>query len=140
MPRGETGETMGVRGKQIKKILLLATLAAFALPEARAGEASDSASNAILAPAQNQALPPVVLPTAPETGISPLRNIDLLNKMEDERLPTSPRHFLKVRFKQVRKAKDQKILQLLLVCVGFVGAFVAILALRSVPPSRPQSN
>ena len=75
-------------------------------------------------------------PLAPGEGL-PLRNLDLLNKMDDDRLPTSPRRFLKMRFKQVRKAKDEKILQLLLVCVGFVGVFVAILALRSVPPNRP---
>ncbi|MBS1988932.1 MAG: hypothetical protein JSS86_10080 [Cyanobacteria bacterium SZAS LIN-2] len=66
----------------------------------------------------------------------PLRNADLLNHLDDDRLPTRPRHFLKQRFKQVRQAKDEKILQLLLLCVGFLGAFVAILALRSVPPGR----
>ncbi|MBU6454267.1 MAG: hypothetical protein KGS72_20990 [Cyanobacteria bacterium REEB67] len=77
--------------------------------------------------------------TAPAGAELPLSNIDLLNKMDDDRLPTSPRRFLKMRFKQVRKAKDEKILQLLLVCVGFVGVFVAILALRSVPPARSGS-
>jgi hypothetical protein len=76
---------------------------------------------------------------APAGAELPLSNIDLLNKMDDDRLPTSPRRFLKMRFKQVRKAKDEKILQLLLVCVGFVGVFVAILALRSVPPARSGS-
>ena len=69
----------------------------------------------------------------------PLRNVDLLNSLDDDRLPTRPRRFLKLRFKQVRRAKDEQILQLLLICVGFVGVFVAILALRSVPPSRSSS-
>ena len=83
--------------------------------------------------------PPAAAATAPVGAELPLSNIDLLNKMDDDRLPTSPRRFLKMRFKQVRKAKDEKILQLLLVCVGFVGVFVAILALRSVPPARSGS-
>ena len=71
---------------------------------------------------------------------APLRNVDLLNRLDDDRLPTRPRRFLKQRFRQVRAAKDEKILQLLLLCVGFVGVFVAILALRSVPPSRSGSQ
>jgi hypothetical protein len=66
----------------------------------------------------------------------PLRNIGLLNRMDEDRLPTRPRHLLKLRFTQVRQAKDEKILQLLLICVGFVGVFIAILAMRSMPPSR----
>ncbi len=83
--------------------------------------------------------PPASAPAAgtAAAGLSvPLRNIDLLNRMDDDRLPTRPRRLLKLRFTQVRQAKDEKILQLLLICVGFVGVFVAILALRSVPPSR----
>ena len=128
-----------------RKLLILALLTAAAIPQAMAEEpVAAKSSSQITDAASAPGLPPAVLPSAVSsgqaTGIPPLRNIDLLNKMEDERLPTSPRHFLKVRFKQVRKAKDQKILQLLLVCVGFVGAFVAILALRSIPPSRPQSS
>jgi len=82
-------------------------------------------------------------PTADDAGLAasgtvlnPLRNVELLDRLDDDRLPTRPRRFLKQRFIQVRQAKDEKILQLLLICVGFVGVFVAILALRSVPPSR----
>jgi len=71
---------------------------------------------------------------------APLRNVDLLNRLDEDRLPTRPRRFLKQRFRQVRTAKDEKILQLLLICVGSVGVFVAILALRSVPPSRSGSQ
>jgi|GEM_PF-3214473 len=70
----------------------------------------------------------------------PLRNVELLNRLDEDRLPTRPRRFLKQRFRQVRRAKDEQILQLLLICVGFVGAFIAILALRSMPPSRGQSQ
>jgi len=70
---------------------------------------------------------------------TPLHNVELLDRLNDDRLPTRPGHFLKARFRQVRRAQDEKILQLLLICVGFVGVFVAILALRSVPPSRSSS-
>jgi hypothetical protein len=76
---------------------------------------------------------------APIDPTVPLRNAELLNRLDEDRLPTRPRRFLKLKYKQVRRAKDEQILQLLLVCVGFVGVFVAILALRSVPPSRSSS-
>ncbi|CAN5312173.1 hypothetical protein BH11CYA1_BH11CYA1_23720 [soil metagenome] len=65
-----------------------------------------------------------------------LRNVEFIPKVNTSRPPARPRKFLRRRNLQVQVARDEKYLQLLLVCVGFVGMLILILVLRSMPPAK----
>ncbi len=65
-----------------------------------------------------------------------LRNLDFLPRVQTSRPPSRPRKFLGRRNLKVRTDRDQKYVQLLLVCVGFVSMLIVILALRSLPPVK----
>ncbi len=65
-----------------------------------------------------------------------LRNVDFLPEAHQSRKPARPRKFLRRRNQKVQAERDAKYVQLLIVSVGFVGLFIAILLLRSMPPAK----
>ncbi len=65
-----------------------------------------------------------------------LRNLDFLPRVQTSRPPSRPRKFLGRRNLKVRNDREQKYVQLLLVCVGFISMLIVILALRSLPPVK----
>ncbi len=75
-------------------------------------------------------------PAAVSVPAGTLRNLDFLPRLQTSRPPSRPRKFLRRRNLKVLADRDEKYVQLLLVCVGFVSMFIVILALRSMPPVK----
>lgn len=69
-----------------------------------------------------------------------LRNLDFLPEAHQSRKPARPRKFLRRRNQKVQAERDEKYVQLLIVSVGFVGLFIAILLLRSMPPAKKRPS